>query len=152
MFDFKDYISTLDIDQLRECRVIITKEILAKLSPASKDDGTLDASLTTSDIPLPIIIDKKPIEELVGGPKHDFIGLEERDLLYKECKSLEFKRNNPSDAVQNIFITPFGEPYIWKSKNGHVINKPISIDNFPVVNNIYWRRLMRSTTAASIVV
>lgn len=136
MFDFKEYISTLDIDQLRECRTAITREIVGRVSPSSKLDGSLDNNLTTSNVPLPVIIEKKAIEELIIGPQREFISVEERDLLKEECKSLNFKKYSPSDAVQNRFVTLFGEPYIWKSKNGLVVNEPISIDDFPVVKDI----------------
>ena len=138
MFSFKDYISTLDLDQLHECRVIINKQILNKISPGhgSKDDGSRSPNLSPANIPLPIIIERKPIEELVGEPKANFITVDERDLLFEECKSLKFDRYGQKDSVKNRFITPFGEPYIWKSKNGTIVNKPIPINDFPIVKNI----------------
>ena len=71
MFNFKDYISKLDLEQLRDCRTIINREIINKLSPESKEKCI--PTLAPNNIPLPVIIEKKSIEQLVGEPKHNFI-------------------------------------------------------------------------------
>ena len=143
MLNFLDYISTLDIIQLRDCRTLINKQILSLLSPPDTADKIINNEYTpgseltlVSKFPPPPTIEKKPIEELVSGPKSEFISISDRDLLKNECKSLGFKKYITSDAVQNRFIAPFNDPYIWKSNNGPVVNKPIPIADFPIVRDL----------------
>ena len=136
MFSFIEYVSKLDLDQLGECRAIIHKLIMDKSSPNSRDTDSISCNVSPTSIPLPAIPEKKPIEELVGQPRANFLTVAERDLLKENCKPLNFQRYTAADKIQNRFITPFHEPYIWESKNGPIVNKPIPIDDFPVVKDI----------------
>ena len=53
-----------------------------------------------------------------------------------ELKSLSFKNETLSDAVQNKFLSLIYEPYTWASSHGPVINKALNISNFPTIMSL----------------
>ena len=57
-------------------------------------------------------------------------------MLWAEIQSLKFNIKSKSNSVQNKFIASCTDPYVWNSKTGPVINKPVSMDDFPVVKSI----------------
>ena len=75
---FLDYISTLDLEQLRECRVAINNKILEKLSPSKSNANNLsDTSDARSS--------SKSIDDLVEYKK-DFITGDVRNRIKDEIK------------------------------------------------------------------
>ena len=130
---FIDYISTLDLEQLRDCRSAINKKILEKLSPTKPITSTTigeDSPNTIGDYSIP-----KSISDFVDYKK-DFINLGEKDLLSNELKVLNFNKYATSDKVQNKFISTFSEPYIWQSQSGSVVNEANTMDNFPELKSL----------------
>ena len=131
MFDitnFSNFVSSLDVQQLQAYLKVINNEIVKKLSPSYVKTPKNVSRVSDSD-------NKQSATDLVEY-EVDFLSKIERDSLYNECKSLNFNRYTSSDAVQNKFLSPFSEPYIWDSVKGPVVNKAIAIDDFPVVKDI----------------
>ena len=66
-----------------------------------------------------------------------FVGSTDENVILSEIESLGFNHKTSKAEVQNKFLSSFAEPYIWdSSKKGPVINKPISIGQFPGINRL----------------
>ena len=142
---FSNFVQSLEVQQLQAYLIIINDEISKKLSrsyvnktplPTSSvsDDGIEKSANSVTKVGEynPSVYSATELVEYEAG----FLSTAERDTLNQECESLGFNKYTKSDAVQNKFLSPYSEPYIWDSVNGPVVNKAIGIDNFPVVKDI----------------
>ena len=123
---FLEYISTLDVPQLQDCRSVITKLITEKITSPRKSSVNA-ASCTPPKC--------KSVDDYVEY-QTDFITAEKNNLLKQELKTLNFNKYAESDAVQNKFISSHNEPYIWKSSVGPVINEASEFDSFPELKSL----------------
>ena len=139
--DFANFVLPLNVDQLQAYLKIINSEIHKKLTQSYVATPVNGSRVSDSDVTSRHISDSYVVKncntatELVEY-ESEFLNKAERGALYDECKSLNFNKYTKSDAVQNKFLSPYSEPYIWDSVKGPVVNKAIGIDNFPVVKDI----------------
>ena len=116
---FRDYISDLTLDQLREFQNILNSAILQKQSFVSQPP------FSTS------LIEKRDVNDYVTY--HDkFLDDVDIDALSSECLSLGFNRNARNDGIQNKFLSNSSEPYNWNSSGGPVVNNPVPQQDFPL--------------------
>lgn len=123
MLDFRGFISSLSVLELRECASIINGEILGRqnnCSPVSRAEPTIQ-SYTVDDF-----VDYRP----------NFLNPTERELVMAECEGLHFKSKTSSDAVQNRFLSFGKESYTWNSSSGPVVNDPLDLNSFTSIKNI----------------
>ena len=120
---FRDYISDLTLDQLREFQNILNSAILQKQSSVSKPH------FSTS------LIEKRDVNDYVTY--HDkFLDDVDIDALSSECLSLGFNRNARNDGIQNKFLSNSSEPYNWNSSGGPVVNNPVPLQDFPCIKRV----------------
>jgi alkylated DNA repair dioxygenase AlkB/lysophospholipase L1-like esterase len=121
--NFKEYISELTLDQLREFQNILSGAILHKQSFVSQPP------LSTS------AIEKRDVNDYVTY-YDKFLDNTDIDALTSECLSLGFDRNARNDSVQNRFVSPSSEPYNWDSSGGPVVNNPVPLQDFPCIKRV----------------
>ena len=122
--DFRNYISTLSLTQLREHLNILNSAILQKVSSASPRNLCV-SSVSDHEYDITDYFEYK----------ENFLNQTEIEALMAECLSLGFIRKTTKAVVQNRFISPFTEPYCWDSSNGPVRNEPISLDLYPGIRD-----------------
>ena len=115
MLDFRGFLSSLSVRELREYASIINGEILSRCSPVSRAEST-SQSYTVDDY---------------VNYRSNFLNPTERELVMAECEGLHFKSKTPSDAVQNRFLSFGKESYSWNSSSGPVVNDPLDLNSFP---------------------
>lgn len=129
--DFAGFVSSLGIDQLRECSKLINSEIVKRLSPETSQNNRLsivsdNTSLQPTD---------KSVEDFVYY-KTDFISNEVKKSLLAECSSLNFLKRIKSDTVQNRFVSALSDPYTWSSAKGPVVNKALPFSSYPILEEL----------------
>ena len=126
MFDFYQYIESLELAQLQACQKIIAETILNKSLSVT---ASFNHSNSVADTEVYNINDYT--DYVPSFLTNNF----NRDILCSEleCADMGFKLKTRNQKVQNKFISKFDKPYIWESRNGPVINNPESFDNFPVI-------------------
>lgn len=119
MFNFNQYLNSLNVRQLRNCQKILEDVISLK--------SNLETMSPNSDNP-----DIKDYVEY----QEDFIKEEDKSFLLGEVESLNLKHSNSGNKVQNIYLSDIDEPYIWDSSNGPVINNPLKLDDYPNIKAV----------------
>ena len=128
--DFAGLLSSLGIDQLRECSKLINSEIVKRLSPETSKSKRLSTVPNTSLLPT-----DKSVEDFVYY-KADFISNEVKKSLLAECSSLNFLKRTKSDTVQNRFVSALSESYSWSSAKGPVVNKALPFSSHPALEEL----------------
>ncbi len=111
--DFEGFISSLNIQDLKSCQQIIDKAIVNKLPHGSGSAlGNFECTNNTSSNPSQPAI-STPTRDINDFVKYypNFIDNLEHDLLSAELESLNFNFKTKSDAVQNVFISSYTDPY-----------------------------------------
>ena len=121
MLDFRDYISTLSLEQLREHQNILDSLIASKhcvsICPINDEDSfTGDWNVN----------DYVTYQE-------NFSDNTDVSLLLGECLSMGFRSDSRNYAVQNKFVSPFSEPYCWNSGKRSITNNPVDLNEFPSI-------------------
>ena len=120
MLDFRGFLSSLSVRELREYASMINGEILSRCSPVSRAEST-SHSYTVDDY-----VDYRS----------NFLDPTERELVMAECEGLHFNSKTPSDAVQNRFLSFGKESYSWNSSSGPVVNDPLDLNSFTSIKNV----------------
>jgi alkylated DNA repair dioxygenase AlkB/lysophospholipase L1-like esterase len=121
--DFREYISSLSLDQLREHQNILNSAIVQKQCVPSLPCSTVS------------VAEKRDVNDYVSY--HDkFLDSMDVDGLISECFSLGFDKKARSDSVQNKFLSLLSEPYNWDSTAGPVVNHPLSLQEFPCIQRV----------------
>ena len=117
---FMGLLNEFNIEQLKDCRDIISNTITARQA-LSNSPG-------------------RDIHDVVDY-HNDFLSENTISVLNSELMRLNLSNNAGSGkAVQNAFLsTQTKDPYVWNSRNGRVVNNPINIKNFPTINSIMER-------------
>ena len=120
---FRDIISDLTLDQLREFQNILNSEILQKQS------SVIQPPLSTS------LVEKRNVDDFVTY--HDkFLDDVDIDALTSECMSLGFDRKAHNNSIQNKFLSTCAEPYCWDSSGGPVVNNPVPLQEYPCIKRV----------------
>ena len=121
--DFRNYISSLSLSELREHVNILNSVIVQKQTgPVSSPCSELHQSSLNSG--------ETDIDDFVSY-QDKFLDDIDSDLLLRECLTMGFNKKTPSNSVQNRFVSPFNEPYCWNSSNGPVVNQPLELSKYP---------------------
>ena len=132
VLDFHGFLASSTIAQLREMVGLINSELISRKAQRSE-------APSSPGIPIP---PDKSIEDYVDY-KADFIDNQtDISLLLGECESMGFVRKPKSkneeldDAVQNRFLSLGKDSYDWSSRNGVVVNEPLSLAKFPNISSL----------------
>ena len=128
--DFAGLLSSLAIDQLRECSKLINSEMVKRLSPETSKNKRLSTVSNTSLQPT-----DNSVEDFVYY-KADFISNEVKKSLLAECSSLNFLKRTKSETVQNRFVSALAESYTWSSSKGPIVNKALSFSSHPALEEL----------------
>ena len=123
--NFKEYISTLSLDELREHQNILCSTIVQKQSaPAPILTGLSES-----------VVEKRDVNDYVTYQDR-FLDNVDIQSLMAECMSLGFNRKAKNNSVQNRFVSMFAAPYSWDSSGGPVVNNPVSMQEFPAIQRV----------------
>ena len=128
MFNFNQYVNSLELAQLQACQKIIAETIISKSLSVS-------ASLSHSNVDNTEVSD---INEYIDYAPNFIPDDFDRQILESELESeiMGFNKSTKIHKVQNRFVSMFDKPYIWESRNGPVINNPVSFENFPAITKL----------------
>ena len=123
MFDFTDYINTLNTDQLRVCQALIRDTILSKSNNKSKVSAGFSPIETVN------------INDFVQHPVNFVPGCD-RGKLLDELRSLKLNTSSSPGKITNTYISLIDEDYTWESSHGPVVNTPRDLNQFPIIKSL----------------
>ena len=123
MFNFIEYVNSLDIDQLKECRNYVS-EIIATKSNRRTPDKSISGSSVVENV-----------KDYVTYSEN-FINQQDKKLIEDEVERLKIGVNSKPGKVANKFLSYYDEPYSWDSTDGPVVLNPHDLNGFPHIQSL----------------
>ena len=125
MFNFIEYVNSLDIDQLKECQNYVN-EVFATKSNRRTSYKSVSGLSDVGNINVKDYVEYCP----------DFVEVVDKKPIMNEIEELKIGINSKPGKVSNKFLSYYDEPYSWDSFDGPVVLNPLDLNQFPQIQSL----------------